>query len=84
VRRFHGESVVKNCRAATIQAGRRWSDMSRTKPQPRQSPDPKARDTDRKLDEALKDTFPASDPVALTEPAREKPDKTDRRKPASR
>ncbi len=49
----------------------------------------KPRDTrhqaDDKLDEALKDTFPASDPVALIEPAPKKSDEPprakDRRKP---
>ena len=84
VRRFDGELVVKNRQVATIQPGRRWSDMSRTKRPAQASRTAKARDTDQKLDEALKDTFPASDPVALTEPARKKPDKADRRKPASR
>jgi nicotinate phosphoribosyltransferase len=32
------------------------------------------RKTDQKLDEALKDSFPSSDPVALSEPAPEEPD----------
>lgn len=31
--------------------------------------DPTQRKLDKKLDEALKATFPASDPVAITEPA---------------
>ena len=58
--------------------------MSRTKRPVQPSRAAKARDIDQKLDEALNDTFPASDPVALTQPAREKPGKADRRKPASR
>jgi nicotinate phosphoribosyltransferase len=29
---------------------------------------------ERELEEGLEDTFPASDPVAVTEPAAEKPD----------
>ena len=60
--------------------------MPRTKrsPPPR-TPKPQA---DDKLDEALKDTFPASDPVAFIEPAPKRPDDPprsgDRPKPASR
>ena len=66
-------------------AGRRCSDMSRTKPRPQQARLPKAKETDRKLDEAkldeaLKDTFPASDPVALLQPAPAKPAKSNPRK----
>ena len=65
---------------ATMAAGRRCSDMSRTKPRPQQARLPKAKETDRKLDEALKDTFPASDPVALLQPAPAKPAKSNPRK----
>ena len=36
--------------------------------------DPTQRKLDKKLDEALKATFPASDPVAITEPAPTLPD----------
>jgi hypothetical protein len=54
--------------------------MSRTQPKTPKS----KRQADDKLDEALKDTFPASDPVSLTEPAPEEPRKKDKRKPASR
>jgi hypothetical protein len=56
--------------------------MSRTKAQKSKARTPSAKEVDRKLDEALKDTFPASDPVALTEPAPQQPDKPNRRKPA--
>ncbi len=39
-------------------------------PQPEGQPDPAAeRPEDQRLDEALAETFPASDPVALTQPA---------------
>ena len=45
---------------------------------------PKARDTERqvddKLDEALKDTFPASDPVAFIQPAPKQPHDAPREK----
>jgi hypothetical protein len=40
---------------------------SRTKPQPKKH-------TDDKLDRALEETFPASDPVSFIEPARKEPD----------
>jgi hypothetical protein len=36
------------------------------------------RKLDDKLDEALKDSFPASDPVSISEPAGEKPQTTPR------
>jgi hypothetical protein len=40
--------------------------------------------TDEKLDRALEDTFPASDPVALTEPAPKKKDDKPRSKERKR
>lgn len=40
----------------------------------RKPSDPAQRKLDEKLDEALKATFPASDPVAVTEPAPTLPD----------
>jgi nicotinate phosphoribosyltransferase len=42
------------------------------------------RKTDEKLDEALKDSFPSSDPVALSEPAPDEPDEASKdKKPKS-
>lgn len=37
----------------------------------------KRKEQERKLDQALKDSFPASDPIALSEPA---PEKSERKK----
>jgi hypothetical protein len=37
------------------------------------------RKLDDKLDEALKDSFPSSDPIAISEPAPGKPDDKDRK-----
>jgi hypothetical protein len=34
---------------------------------PKKKPEPRQPSTDEKLDRALEDTFPASDPVAITE-----------------
>ncbi len=51
--------------AARQKAKHARSDAGKPQGQPS---DPKAR-LDRKLDAALKDTFPTSDPVAVTEPA---------------
>jgi hypothetical protein len=45
------------------------------------------RKTDEKLDEALKESFPSSDPVAISEPAPDEPDEAEkdkRRKSGSR
>lgn len=49
--------------------------MAGKKPSPRDE----KRKLDDKLDEALKDSFPGSDPVAMSEPAGEKPQKTSRK-----
>jgi hypothetical protein len=38
---------------------------------------------DEALDEGLRDTFPASDPVSVTQPAPSKPDKVVKREPQS-
>ena len=35
----------------------------------KKKPEPKEPSLDEKLDRALEDTFPASDPVSITEPA---------------
>ncbi|BCW90006.1 hypothetical protein sos41_31740 [Alphaproteobacteria bacterium SO-S41] len=46
-----------------------------TKPKPHDDPKPKSEDADaldERLDEALEESFPASDPVAIT-PDHEKP-----------
>jgi hypothetical protein len=53
--------------------------MSDKKPKKPSSRDEKRR-LDDKLDEALKDTFPDSDPIAISEPAGEEPQPP--RKPA--
>lgn len=37
--------------------------------------DPNKKKQDEKLDEAVEDTFPASDPVSLVQPPPSKPDK---------
>ena len=43
------------------------------------SPQDEKRKLDDKLDEALKDSFPGSDPVAMSEPAGERPRKIPRK-----
>ena len=45
-------------------------------PKERRKRAPKKKTTDDKLDSALKDTFPASDPVSFIEPAPKNPDDT--------
>ena len=44
-------------------------------PQDRDAKDRERRRLDRALDEGLEDTFPASDPVSLVQPARSKEDR---------
>lgn len=44
--------------------------MPNEKPKPNQPKDPEKREEDEKLEDALEDTFPASDPPATTAPGR--------------
>ena len=54
---------------------------SKTRPDPKDSPDP---DLDRDLDEALEETFPASDTISPMEPREKTPPRRDARPRARR
>jgi hypothetical protein len=54
--------------------------MTRPRPDPKDAKGAEKRRLDQALEEGLKETFPASDPVNVTQPAPSKPDHHIKRK----